>query len=258
MDKFGGFSLPHQNWSKLPHELIDALPLIRSQSELVVILYILRHTWGFQEFGVQKRLTLDEFQHGRKQRDGSRIDQGTGLSRPAILRGLRYAAEDGFIEVEVDESDKGRVKKSYSLVMSEVNDSLPQGYRNVTPGVTKRYPRGNETLPRSEKDTLERNQKKEQQQPPQLDDGFRLVYQAYISTFGSLMSPLQYERFKDLWEEYPEAEIHEVAREEMRKAMMRKENPVAPNLNYYAKCLQTETLRNWVIIEEDADENSET
>jgi hypothetical protein len=88
------------------------------------------------------------------------------------------------------------------------------------------------------------------------EPGFGQVYQAYIDTFGSLMSSLQYERFKDLWEEYPEPEIHAVAREEMRKGMMRKKNPVAPNLTYYAKCLETELKRNWVVVEEDENENS--
>jgi len=34
------------------------------------VLYILRHTWGFQD--TSKRITSDEFEHGRKRIDGTR------------------------------------------------------------------------------------------------------------------------------------------------------------------------------------------
>ena len=95
-----------------------------------------------------------------------------------------------------------------------------------------------------------KNPEEEQAAAAISQNAFGEVYQAYIDTFGSLMSPFQYERFKDLWDEYPEAEVHQVAREEMYKAMMRKTNPVAPNLNYYAKCLQTEVKRHWVVVNE--------
>jgi len=43
---FPGFTEPTENWSKLPHSLIGALPDIRTVAELKVILYILRHTWA--------------------------------------------------------------------------------------------------------------------------------------------------------------------------------------------------------------------
>ena len=31
-----------------------------------------RHTWGYREYGLKKHITLDEFMHGRKRRDGIR------------------------------------------------------------------------------------------------------------------------------------------------------------------------------------------
>ena len=77
---FPGFDEPHEHWSKLPHALIDQLPAISTMAELKVILYVLRHTWGNQDYEGGRRITLDEFSHGRKQRDGTRIDAGTGLS----------------------------------------------------------------------------------------------------------------------------------------------------------------------------------
>jgi len=180
---FQGFGVPQENWSKLPHALIDALPLFKSKSELMVVLYILRHTWGYQEFGVPKRITRDEFMNGRKRRDGTRMDNGTGLSRASVTQGLKQAVEHGFLEVEMDDHDLGRVKKFYCLRMSPEStpeaevcveplpeagkdseptcekslgiESMRQGAKNWPPGGQKLAPRGPKISPRSEKDTID-------------------------------------------------------------------------------------------------------
>jgi len=158
MPDFTGFSLPEQNSSKMPHALIEALPAISSLSEMKVILYILRHTWGYHEFDIPKKITLDEFMNGRKyspkhmrEHPGSakRMDGGVGMSKPAIIDGLKRALDDGFIEVDVDDWDKGRVKKSYSLRM--------KGSNSFTSEPTKSNANGSDPLPRSEKETIETN-----------------------------------------------------------------------------------------------------
>ena len=115
MAKFNGFSGPKENWSKLPNELIDALPIIETMSELKCILYILRHTWGFHD--ERKKITTDEFMNGRKRKDRTRLDNGTGLSKNSVISGLRSAEEHGFIEVDKDERDLARNKKTYTLKM---------------------------------------------------------------------------------------------------------------------------------------------
>lgn len=131
-NKFGGFDKPRANYSKLPHEFVDAFPIMRSQAEIKVVLYILRHTWGYHDG--EKKITVDEFCNGRKRKDGTRIDNGTGLSKPSVLSGIKSAIEHGFITVEVDDSDKARVKKYYALRGKE---SLPLGSRIFTPEVKK-------------------------------------------------------------------------------------------------------------------------
>lgn len=143
--KFKGFSEPKANYSKLPHQLIDALPLFSSKAELAVVLYILRHTWGYHDS--EKKITLDEFEYGRKDRNGQRMDSGVGMSRHSVITGLRDAETHGFIAVFTDDSDKGRVKKFYSLVTEE-------GLKSCTPEVKELHPRGKELSPRSEKDTI--------------------------------------------------------------------------------------------------------
>lgn len=146
---FTGFVNPKQNWSRLPHQLINALPTFSSMAEIVVVLYILRHTWGYKD--KRKRITLDEFEHGRKRKNGTRIDAGVGMSKPSIVSGLKSANTHGFIVVEVDDSDKGRVKKFYSLANETVLKSLT--------------PDSQEPLHPSEKETSERNYKKEKENP---------------------------------------------------------------------------------------------
>jgi hypothetical protein len=149
MDKqFAGFERPRQNWSKLPHALIESLPEFSSKAELVVVLYILRHTWGFSEFAKPKKITLDEFQNGRKRKDGSRLDSGVGMSKTSIINGLRAAVENGFVEVVEDDSDAARKRRYYSLRMASDVQKLDSDVQKLDIG-------GTEVVHRTEKDTIE-------------------------------------------------------------------------------------------------------
>lgn len=145
---FKGFEKPTENYSKLPHSFIDQLPDIETISEMKVVLYLLRHTWGFSEFGKPKKLTTDEFSHGRKKRDQSRMDSGTGLSENSVRTGLEKAVEHGFILVETDESDRARIEKWYCLNMGDeaISEARPANFA----------PLGSNIAERSEKETIER------------------------------------------------------------------------------------------------------
>jgi len=121
MPVFAGFEKPKSNFSRVPHSFISLLPEITTLSELKVMMYLIRHTWGFSEYGKPKKLTTDEFMSGRKKRDGSRMDKGTGLSADSVIDGLRRAEDHCFIVVETDARDKGRIKKYYMLNMSAID-----------------------------------------------------------------------------------------------------------------------------------------
>lgn len=149
---FEGFFPPTENWSKLPHQFIAALPLIETIGEMKVILYVLRHTWGYHD--AEKRITLDEFENGRKCRDGSRLDNGTGLSRNTIKDGIKRAQEHGFIGVDQDVSDRARIRCWYSLTSAPI--SINRGSTS-DPLSSEVDPPPSKTAPRSEKDTLETN-----------------------------------------------------------------------------------------------------
>jgi hypothetical protein len=167
---FAGFERPEANYFKMPNSWTDVTAEIDSIAELKVVEYILRHTWGYQEFGIKKHITIDEFVSGRRRQDGSRMDRGTGLSERAVYDGLRKAVASGLIEEDVDDSDRGRVKKFYSLRMREnvrkdaELQNLPPGVQSLHPPLQTPHPdrqtlqvRGATVAPRSEKETLERH-----------------------------------------------------------------------------------------------------
>jgi DNA-binding PadR family transcriptional regulator len=154
----------------MPNSWTDITAEINNIAELKVVEYILRHTWGSQEYGVKKHITIDEFVNGRRRQDGSRMDKGTGLSERAVYDGLRKAVESGLIDEETDDSDRGRIKKSYSLRMRENRrtdeelQSLQTGVQSLHPPLQDVHPdpqtlqaRGASDAPRTEKYTLERN-----------------------------------------------------------------------------------------------------
>src|SRR5215210_4734827 len=167
---FTGFDRPESNWFRMPNRWTDITAEINSIAELKVVEYILRHTWGYQEYGLKKHITIDEFVNGRRRQDGSRMDKGTGLSERAVYDGLRKAVENSLIEEETDDSDRGRIKKSYSLRMREnlhveaELQSLQSGVQTLHPPLQDLHPdpqtlqaRGASDAPRTEKDTQEKH-----------------------------------------------------------------------------------------------------
>lgn len=160
---FQGFRKPKANYFSLPNEWTDIMPEINSLAELKIILYVLRHTWGFHD--PRKKITVDEFMNGRRRIDRTRMDKGTGLSKRSVRLGLEKAIEHGFLIEEINDSDKGRIKKRYhlNLLIDESDDGFDsdfdtdtfgesEGY-NVSPRSVQGTHRGIQGTHRTEKDT---------------------------------------------------------------------------------------------------------
>jgi hypothetical protein len=170
---FEGFAVPQKNYFPMPNIWINICAHIDNLAELKVVQYVLRHTWGYHEYGIPKTISVDEFMYGRKRADGSRIDDGTGLkSDRSVKDGIKAALDHGYLICEVDDTDKGRIKKSYALKMAPGEgynlppdenrgvDTTPQTGSNHPSGSQNPPPRGPKTTPRSEKDTLEKHSDK--------------------------------------------------------------------------------------------------
>src|SRR2546430_13283191 len=114
---FEGFKQPTKNYFPMPNNWPDISADINNLAELKIVEYVLRHTWGFHEFGICKTISVDEFMHGRRKQDDSRMDKGTGLSEQSVRNGLKKAIKDGYLVYDIDPSDAGRIKKSYALKM---------------------------------------------------------------------------------------------------------------------------------------------
>jgi hypothetical protein len=174
---FLGFNTSFNGYSQLPNEwLDDIVSQIDNVAELKIVLYVYRHTWGYQEKKVNpddpakhdeiKHITTDEFMHGRKRKDGSRIDRGTGLSNRSVIDGTRNAVKHGYITEEIDDTDKGRVAKSYALnMMKSIENSCEETSHQVCNSFTSdvQHPHSSsaDSSQRTEKDTRGKKQRKE-------------------------------------------------------------------------------------------------
>jgi len=95
------------------------------------------------------------------------MDAGTGLSEKSVRNGIEKAVRHRLIVEDVDDSDRGRVKRSYRPHMLITTNA---GSRVVTPTELggKSYHPGGQDLParvvqpttRTKKDTLEKNHEK--------------------------------------------------------------------------------------------------
>jgi hypothetical protein len=156
---FDGFPLPGQNWHRIPNDWVNVRARLARRRELATVVlleYILRHTWGYAEYGIPKAITMDEFIHGRKRTDRTRLDEGTGLSERAIRDSIKVAVDLGLLLMTVDDSDKARVKRSFCLRMAEVvedeGQTLPEGGQTLPPDPPSLPPRAARKAPRSEKE----------------------------------------------------------------------------------------------------------
>lgn len=115
---FEGFSHPDdEGFTRIPNDWFEVCAQIDSLAELKIVLYMMRHTWVYQEYSSWKKITIDEFAHGRKRQDGTRMDSGTGLGITAVKDGIRRAVKHGYLVAGFDRSDLARIQKYYYLKM---------------------------------------------------------------------------------------------------------------------------------------------
>lgn len=128
---FAGFK--NLNSTPIPDEFFDLLAVNLSEAELRVLLYIMRRTFGFKKKA--DAISLSQLTGGIRRRDGSMLDYGTGLSKPAVLKAVSGLQSKGIISVEKRTGEDGRNEVNvYQLRFLEENNqqnntiSYPQGY----------------------------------------------------------------------------------------------------------------------------------
>ncbi len=109
---FPGFA--HPNGTFVPDEVFDLLMPRLSEPELRVLLYIVRRTFGFKKSSDD--ISLKQMVEGIRRADGTPLDYGTGLSRPAVTKGVRGLVEKGVILAERNRTDeRGDRPSTYTL-----------------------------------------------------------------------------------------------------------------------------------------------
>jgi hypothetical protein len=136
--RYEGFAAP--NYTPVPDDVFDVIAPELTESELRVLLYILRRTFGFKRNA--DAISLTQMVEGIKTRDGRQLDRGAGLSRRGVMAGCAGLVEKRIITVEKRLSPMGDNEVNvYSLrFRSGVGHLLPYGGELAAPGVGNQMP----------------------------------------------------------------------------------------------------------------------
>jgi len=111
-EEFIGFTRP--TFTQVPDEIIDRLMADLSGSELKVLLYIVRRTFGFRKDS--DAISLNQIVHGITTRDGRVLDRGTGLSVSTVVAALRSLESKRIIQGQRSTSpERGHEPTVYEL-----------------------------------------------------------------------------------------------------------------------------------------------
>lgn len=109
---FPGYSTP--NTTQIPDEFLDNHMAFLSGAEVKVMLYIFRRTLGFKRHA--DNISLNQLLSGIVKRDGTRLDNGTGLSKSTLLGAIKSLVEKRLIVIEQRQSDeRGNEPTTYRL-----------------------------------------------------------------------------------------------------------------------------------------------
>src|SRR5579872_224193 len=110
--RFQGFASP--TTTPVPDQLFDELLYHLSPTEMVVLLYIIRRTYGFKKDS--DNISLNQMVSGITTRDGKVLDRGTGLSKATVARCLNTLEEKGVIErIRRRSSERGDEPSTYRV-----------------------------------------------------------------------------------------------------------------------------------------------
>ena len=85
------------NSTQIPNVISDLIESRIAEGEMRCLKYICRRTYGFHK--ERDRISLSQFVDGLKDKNGKRLDYGTGLSRPSVVEALRNLAGSNIINV---------------------------------------------------------------------------------------------------------------------------------------------------------------
>ncbi|SYZ72214.1 hypothetical protein TRIP_C20329 [Candidatus Zixiibacteriota bacterium] len=110
--QFVGFSSPR--YTQVPDELFDELLSELSGSEVKVLLYVVRRTFGFKRDS--DHISLSQMTNGIQKKDGSILDKGTGLDKKTVIRAVRALVSKGIlVHTRKSSPENGNESSEYAL-----------------------------------------------------------------------------------------------------------------------------------------------
>jgi len=103
------------NSFQTPNFYVDQLMALLSPTEFLILMYASRCILGwYDKIEIKKdAISLSQFEGGKKKKDGTPIDTGTGLSRPTLTRGIEVLCEANLLQ-KIG-TPKGHQSQSYWL-----------------------------------------------------------------------------------------------------------------------------------------------
>lgn len=129
---FTGFTRP--TTTDTPDELFDVImPRIDNLAELKCVMYVIRHTFGYNKW--MDRIALLQFEKGlvtEKRGQRRQVDAGVGLSRQSVINGLRAAVEDGYLRKQVVCPACGREVAQTFIERNRIRAGQAEIYRELS------------------------------------------------------------------------------------------------------------------------------
>ena len=83
------------NSTQIPNVILDKIVPGIPESEAKCLLYICRRTYGFHK--ERDRISLTQFVKGIRNKDGEKLDNGAGVSRPSVVEALKHLIKSGIV-----------------------------------------------------------------------------------------------------------------------------------------------------------------
>jgi phage replication O-like protein O len=123
------------NFTQIPNILFDDWLPDLSKSELKVLLYIMRRTYGFHKKA--DKISLTQIQEGITTRGGDKLDNGTNLNRTNLTKAIQSLEQKNILLVD----------KESSINVYSINTDFSSSTETVPVLVPKQYQTSTETVP---------------------------------------------------------------------------------------------------------------
>jgi len=138
------------NFTQIPNIFFDEWLPILEKGELKVLLYIMRRTYGFQK--TKDRISFSQLEKGIKDRNGDKLDNGTGLHSDTLSRSINTLEKKCLIIVNREKNTN-----TYSLNLNykstpTIKVLLPQEQTTPTIGVKLLLP---QDIQKKEKESIQ-------------------------------------------------------------------------------------------------------